>query len=378
MALAGAVALAIALALTVGPVPPALIAFGRALPAHRDLPKFLYVGEGMNASVAVTQFPLPTAPRMFHVSGKVEASTEHGDMRLQRLLGHLPALVHGKPKSVLVVGFGAGVTAGSFVLYPEVERIVICEIEPLIPANVAAYFRKENYDVLNDPRVEVVYDDARHFILTTKETFDVITSDPIHPWVKGAATLYTQEYLELAKAHLNPGGVMAEWVPLYESQAAAVKSLVATFLEVYPDGSLWTHVIRGSRGDDIVIIGQPGPTRVDVETLNARFDGPGYARVKASLREIGIKSTIDLFAGYSGKKAELAPWLADAQINRDRSLRLQYLAGIGKYSSEVNDIYLELDGLRKFPAALFEASEAWMEDLRQVLDLSRTPRGHPH
>lgn len=378
VAFAGAVALAIALALTVGPVPPALIAFGRALPAHPDLPKFLYVGEGMNASVAVTQFPLPTAPRMFHVSGKVEASTEHGDMRLQRLLGHLPALVHGKPKSVLVVGFGSGVTAGSFVLYPEVERIVICEIEPLIPANVAAYFRKENYDVLNDPRVEIVYDDARHFILTTKETFDLITSDPIHPWVKGAATLYTQEYLELAKAHLNPGGVMAEWVPLYESQTAAVKSLVATFLEVYPDGSLWTHVIRGRRGDDIVIIGQPGPTRVDVETLNARFDGPGYARVKESLREIGIKSTIDLFAGYSGQKTELAPWLADAQINRDRSLRLQYLAGIGKYSSEVDDIYLELDGLRKFPAALFEASDAWMEDLRQVLDLSRIPRGHPH
>jgi spermidine synthase len=378
LALAGALTVAIALAMTVGPVPPALIAFGRALPTHPDLPNFLYVGEGMNSSVAVTQFPLPTAPRMFHVSGKVEASTEPGDMRLQRLLGHLPALLHGKPKSVLIVGFGAGVTAGSFVLYPEVERIVICEIEPLIPANVAAHFRKENYDVLKDPRVEVVYDDARHFILTTKETFDIITSDPIHPWVKGAATLYTQEYLDLAKAHLNPGGVMAEWVPLYESQTAAVKSLIATFFEVFPDGSMWTHTVRGGRGDDVVIIGQPGPTRVDVEALNARFNGPAYARVEASLREIGIKSPIDLFAGYRGQKAELAPWLADAQINRDRSLRLQYLAGIGKYSFEVDDIYLELDGLRKFPASLFVASDAWKDELRRALDPSRAPRGHFH
>jgi spermidine synthase len=376
LALAGAVTWTVALAMTVGPVPPALIAFGRALPTRPDLPNFLYVGEGMNSSVAVTQFPLPTAPRMFHVSGKVEASTEAGDMRLQRLLGHLPALLHGRPKSVLVVGFGAGVTAGSFVLYPEVERIVICEIEPLVPAKVAAFFRKENYDVLNDPRVEVVYDDARHFILTTRETFDVITSDPIHPWVKGAATLYTQEYLDLAKARLNPGGVMAEWVPLYESQAAAVKSLVATFLEVFPDGSMWTHVVRGGRGDDIVIVGQPGPTRVDVEALNARFDGPAYADVKASLREIGIKSTIDLFAGYSGRKTDLAPWLADAQINRDRNLRLQYLAGIGKYSSEVDDIYLELDGLRKFPTSLFVASDAWKDDLRRALDSARVPQDH--
>lgn len=378
LAVAGAVTVAGVLAMTVGAVPPGLIAFGRGLPTHPDLPNFLYVGEGMNSSVAVTQYPLPSAPRTFHVSGKIEASTEPGDMRLQRLLGHLPALLHGKPKSVLIVGFGAGVTAGSFVLYPEVERIVICEIEPLIPANVAAHFRKENYDVLRDPRVEVVYDDARHFILTTKERFDVITSDPIHPWVKGAATLYTQEYLALARAHLKPGGVMAEWVPLYESQTAAVKSLVATFFEVFPDGSMWTHAVRGGRGDDVVIIGPPGPTRVDVEALNERFNGPAYARVRESLREIGITSTIELFAGYLGRKAELAPWLADAQINRDRSLRLQYLAGMGRYAFEMDDIYLELDRLRKFPASLFVAGEAWTDELRRALDPSRARRGRFH
>jgi spermidine synthase len=378
LGLAGALTLAIALATSVGPVPPALIAYGRELPTRRDLPNFLYVGEGMNASVAVTQFPLPSAPRAFHVSGKVEASTEPGDMRLQRLLGHLPALLHRQPKSVLVVGFGAGVTAGSFVLYPEVERIVICEIEPLVPAKVAAHFTKENYDVLNDPRVQVVYDDARHFMLTTKEKFDIITSDPVHPWVKGAATLYTQEYLALARARLNPGGVMAQWVPLYESGSAGVKSLVATFFEVFPGGSMWTHVVRERRGDDIVIIGQPGPTRVDVEALNARFTGPGYARVKASLREVGIRSLIDLFAGYSGRKEELAPWLAGAEINRDRNLRLQYLAGIGKYSFEMDEIYTELDRLRKFPESLILAGDAWKEELRRALEAPRPLAGHYH
>ncbi len=380
LALAGALTTAVLLAMSIGPVPPALIAYGRMLPAFRpdDLPNFHYVGEGMNASVAVTQFPLRGSPRRFHVSGKIEASTEPGDMRIQRMLGHLPALVHDKPKTVLVVGFGAGITAGTFVLYPEVERIVICEIEPLIPKNVAGYFRKENYDVLDDPRVEVMYDDARHFILTTKEKFDVITSDPIHPWVKGAATLYTQEYLALAKAHLNPGGVMAEWVPLYENSVAGVKSLLATFFEVYPDASMWTHIVRATRGDDIVIIGQPGPTRVNVEALEARFNGPAYARVKASLREIGIKSTIQLFAGYSGQKAPLAPWLADAQLNRDRNLRLQYLAGIGKYSFEMEEIYRELDGLKKFPDSLFVASRAWKDELRRTIDASPAPKRHFH
>src|SRR5204863_490094 len=84
-------------------------------------------------------------------------------------------------------------------------------------ATIAPYFSNENYNVVNDPRVEIVYDDARHFILTTNEKFDIITSDPIHPWVKGAAALYTKEHFEQVKAHLNPGGVVTQWVPLYQS-----------------------------------------------------------------------------------------------------------------------------------------------------------------
>jgi spermidine synthase len=371
LAVAAALTLAVALAMTLGPVPPSLIAYGRSLATIHRLPEFLYVGEGMNASVAVTKFPTRGAPRMFHVNGKIEASSEPGDMRNQRLLGHLPALLHPKPRSVLVVGFGAGVTAGSFVLYPEVERIVICEIEPIIPANVAAHFRKENYDVLSDPRVEIVHDDARHFILTTSEKFDIITSDPVHPWVKGAATLYTQEYLALARAHLNPGGIMVEWVPLYENAISGVKSLVATFFQAFPEGSMWTHIVRQRRGDDAVIVGQARPTRIDVEALNARLASPGYARVKQSLHETGIDSLIDLFAGYTGQREEIEPWLAGAEVNRDRNLRLQYLAGMGRYSIQADDIFLELDRLRTFPESLFIASDAWKEELRLALDPSR-------
>ena len=200
---------------------------------------YLYVGEGMNSSIAVSD--LASGIRHFHVSGKVEASTEPQDMRLQRMLGHIPALVHPSPRSVLVVGFGAGVTAGSFIPYPELQRIVICEIEPLIPEHVAPYFGEENYHVLHDPRVQVFYDDARHFVLTTPEKFDIITSDPIHPWVKGAATLYTKEYFELVKRHLNPGGVVTQWVPLYESNPDVVKSEIATFFDAFPHGTIWAN-----------------------------------------------------------------------------------------------------------------------------------------
>jgi spermidine synthase len=103
----------------------------------------------MNSSIAISQWS--DGARFFHVSGKVEASTEPHDMRLQRMLGHISALYHAKPQSVLIVGFGAGVTAGSFVLHPDIKRIVICEIEPLIPPAASQFFAAQNYNLLNDP-----------------------------------------------------------------------------------------------------------------------------------------------------------------------------------------------------------------------------------
>jgi spermidine synthase len=366
--IAGMVVLAALLAVSVAAVPPGLIGYGRFLATYTSLPTFLFTGEGMNSSIAVSE--LANGYRNFHVSGKVEASTEPQDMRLQRLLGHLSALVQGDPRSVLVVGFGAGVTAGSFVLYPGIKRIVICELEPLIPRSVGPYFSKQNYDVLQDPRVELVYDDARHFILTTKEKFDIITSDPIHPWVRGAATLYTREYLELARRHLNPGGVMTEWVPLYESHADAVKSEIATFFEAFPGGTVWANNEDG-HGYDLVMLGQPGPTHIDVGAITQRLSDPVNARIVSSLEEVGISSLFDLFGSYAGQRSDLAPWLKDAVINRDRNLKLQYIAGLENNSYDNASIFDEFTQYRHFPEDLFVASEDWKATLSGEAGLKR-------
>jgi len=345
---------------SVAAVPPVLVAYGRYAPTY-DPPKALYVGEGMNASVAVTE--LDNGVRNFHVSGKVEASTEPQDMRLQRMLGHLTALLHNEPRTVLVVGFGAGVTAGTFVNYPSVERIVICEIEPLIPRVVSTYFGDVNYNVLADPRVEVVYDDARHYILTTDETFDVITSDPIHPWVKGAATLYSTEYFELAKKHLNPGGVMTQWVPLYESSEPVVKTEIATFFHAFPNGTIWGNDINGG-GYDIVLAGHTEPTNIDLDALDARMKRPDYTAVASSLSDVGFWSWLDLLSTYAGRASDLAPWLADAEINRDRSLHLMYLAGMAPNLYENESIYSDMLRYRRFPEDLFTGSSGLRDALR--------------
>ncbi len=349
----GVATLAVALAWSMPTIPAGLIAYGRYLASRTQVADALYVGEGMNSTVAVTLLDGDIVS--FHVCGKVEASTEPADMRLQRMLGHLSALLHPKPRSILVVGCGAGVTAGTFVLHPDVERIVLCEIEPLIPQIAAGFFGKENYNVLHDPRVEVVYDDARHYVLTTHEKFDVITSDPIHPWVRGSAALYTREYFELCKRHLNPGGVVTQWVPLYESSPEVVKSEMATFFGAFPDGTIWSNDINGE-GYDVVLLGRAAPVQIDVDALTRRLERRDHLAVVQSLAEVKFASALELLSTYAGQASDLQDWLRTAQINTDRNLRLQYLAGLGLNAYEGTPIYKEMLSYRTFPESLFIAS----------------------
>jgi spermidine synthase len=359
------------LAWSVPAVPWELIAFGRFLPTHEDDWKMLYVGEGINASIAVTE--VPTGARNFHVSGKVEASSDGRDMRLQRMLGHLPALLHSAPRSVLIVGFGAGVTSGSFVVHPEVQQISICEIEPLIPHAVAPFFAKENHEVLRDPRVEIIHDDARHYVLSSPRRFDIITSDPIHPWVKGSAALYTREYFELCKRHLNPGGFISQWVPLYESNVNVVKSEIATFFQVFPNGTIWSNDDNG-QGYDIVLLGQAEALAVDADEIQARLDQADYARVKKSLEEVGFRTSVGLLRSYAGRASDLAPWLVDAQINRDRNLRLQYLAGLELNTNQSDAIHEAMMDYVRLPENLLVGTG--MRSVALRVAIRRSIRAH--
>jgi spermidine synthase len=353
---------------TVAPVPWLAVAYGRRMILQTDPGRALYVGEGRNYSVAVSE--PPDGDRYFHVAGKVEASTALADMRLQRMLGNLPALFHPDVKSVLVVGFGAGVTAGSFVLQPTVEKIAICELERLVPPAADKYFRKENYDVENDRRTTIHYDDARHVILTSKEKFDIITSDPIHPWVKGMSSLYSRQYFELVKQHLRPGGIVTQWVPLYESDIATVKSELATFFDAFPNGTVWGNTINGL-GNDLVLLGQVEPLQVNVDALQDRWSRAEYARVTQSMGGVNFHSATDVLATYAGRASDLKPWLASADINDDMSMRLQYLAGIGLNFDDPGSIYADILRYRRFPRELFTGSEQRVRSLEDQLKINR-------
>jgi spermidine synthase len=348
----------------VQPLPARLVQYGRFANVRGATNRSIFVGEGMMASVAVSE--LPDGIRNYHNAGKVQASSDPADMRLQRMLGHLTTILQDKPSRVLVIGCGAGATAGAVSIEPRLVKETIVEIEPLVPKAAGDHFGQHNFDVIKNPKVEVVIDDGRHYLLTSKEKFDGITSDPLDPWVKGAAALYTTEFFEIAKQHLNPGGFVTQFVQLYESNEEAVKSEIATFLQAFPNGMVFANTVNG-QGYDVVLLGTVEPLTIDVDKVQAKLDSPEYARVAQSLREIGIYSARDLMATYAGSAKDLKPWLDTATINRDRNMRLQYLAGMSLNTYQADPIYVSMTRYAKFPEGLFAGSAETMDALRRAI-----------
>ncbi len=272
------------------PISKLLVAYGRYAATWVGKGRIVYAGEGMNSSVAVASFP--NGVLTFHVAGKIQASSVPRDMRLQRMLGHLTTLTQATPRSILVIGCGAGITAGAVSIDPRVERVTIVEIEPLVPQAASTWFSQQNFDVLRNPRVRLRIDDGRHYLLTTKERFDGITVDPLDPWVKGAANLYTREFFQVVKQHLNPGGVVTMYIQLFETNQDAVRSAIATFFDVFPNGTIWGNTYEG-KGHDMVLLGcQAAPLRIDLDAMEQRFGyrggSSGDTKIPQSLAENGM------------------------------------------------------------------------------------------
>jgi spermidine synthase len=361
-----AVVLAGLLISTVPTIARVLIAYGRYAATWVGKGEIVYAGEGLNSSVAVSTFP--NGVLTFHVAGKIQASNVPRDMRLQRMLGHLTTLTDNHPRSILVIGCGAGITAGAVSIDPRVERETIVEIEPLVPRAAAKYFAEPNFNVLRNPKVQIRIDDGRHYLLTTQERFDGITIDPLDPWVKGAANLYTQEFLEVMKQHLNPGGVVTIYVQLFETSLDAVKSTVATFFEVFPNATIWGNPYQG-RGHDMLLLGQVEPLRIDLDEMEQRagYRSGDAGKIGQSLSEIGMNSPVDLFATYAGRRSDLTEWLRNVPMNRDRNLRMQYLAGLGLNLDDAAAIYAGMLAYRRFPDDLFVSAEGRVDSLRRAI-----------
>src|SRR5262249_32306814 len=149
------------------------------------------------------------------INGKPDAGT-YLDVGNQLLLAHLPLLAKPEAKDVFVLGFGSGMTAGAALDYP-IERLDLGEnCEPVIQA--APLFGDWNRHVLKDPRTHLWLEDARTVLKLRPQQYDVIITEPSNPWAVGVGSVFSHEFYELAASRLKPGGVMAQWFHLYETQ----------------------------------------------------------------------------------------------------------------------------------------------------------------
>lgn len=273
----------------------------------------LYYAEGQEA--IISSIRALNGEQALLVNGKVVASNRLGGQQCQLTLGHLPMLLHPDPRRVLVVGLGTGMTLGATSVHPGVQDLTLAEIEPEV-LDAARTFSSYNHDVLDNPKLKVVFNDGRNFLLTTGKRFDVITADPIHPWTRGASYLYTDEYFRLASNRLSPGGIMCQWLPVYELSTKDLKSVVRTFNNNFKYTMLWMTFT------DAELIGSNSPIVIDEEMLENRIRTAGA--VAADLRRVFMGSAKDLLSYFVMGGEQLENYGRNGTLNTDDNLYLEF------------------------------------------------------
>jgi spermidine synthase len=275
----------------------------------------LFYDEGIDATVSVEKFRGEVS---ILIDGKADASSGIGDMRTQVLLAQLPLLLHTNPDTVLVIGLGSGVTLGS----AETHDLGLIDCVELLENVVEAsdYMREYNQGCLADPRAHLIIGDGRNHLLLTRRSYDVIISEPTNPWISGVGDLFTREFFGLARKRLTQDGIMCAWFHTYHMGDEDVRAMVATFMSVFPNTSLWLI-----NDGDIILLGGMKPITIG-ERVEKRMGSPAVA---GDLERIRIGAAPDLVSFLVAGPAGLAEYAGSAgKLHTDDNMMLEFSAGL--------------------------------------------------
>ncbi|MBO9515191.1 MAG: fused MFS/spermidine synthase [Variovorax sp.] len=246
------------------------------------------------------------------VSNSGDAMTSLRYMRLQALL---PLLVQREePRSALVIGLGTGITAGALLRYPTLETRVVAELLPAVARAVPEF--SGNHGVGSDARIDIRLRDGRRELLASPQRYDLITLEPPPPSAAGVVNLYSSDFYALAATRLAPGGLFAQWLPLPTQNDEDTRSLVRSFLDVFPHATLWTTELH-----EMLLVGSFAPIELDVPRIARRLAQP---EVAASLREVGVASPAALLATWVTDRQGLERYAGDAPAVTDDRPRIEY------------------------------------------------------
>lgn len=286
----------------------------------------LYAREGLTASVLVADQP-EFENRYLAVNGKIEAST-NADMETQLMLAHLPVFLHRDPKSMMIIGLASGITAGAAATHP-LESIRVVEVEKAMePA--ARLFADQNYNVLDDERVVLSINDARNQLEFSPETYDIIVSEPSNPWMTVASNLFTEDFFEMARHRLEPGGIFCQWIQSYYLQTEDLRSIIAAFQHAFPNVLLFETF----GGVDLLALGSNEPRSLDLDRVEERMS---ELRVRMDLARVNVRSPVDLLPLLRLGSTEVRDLAEGAPRNTDDNARVEFSAPKALYLYTLED-----------------------------------------
>jgi spermidine synthase len=253
------------------------------------------------------------------INGRTNASDNFagdGDMATQVMVGQLPLLIAPRTDTGLIVGYASGVSVGSM-LQSELRSLECVELEPVTVKAAEKFFEHVNNRPTKDARLRLIIDDARTYLRVVPSQYDIIVSEPSHPWVPGVANLFTKEFFELGSSRLKDDGVFVQWVQIYQLSTDSLRSVLATYQSVFPHVMMF-RVGGVAEGKDLMLVGSRTPLSLDRVEERMRD-----ARIKAELERIGVRSRQDVETWYVCDEAELGPAVAGAPINTDDNMRIE-------------------------------------------------------
>ncbi len=240
--------------------------------------RLVWDADGRESGVALTVAVEPS----FIVNGKSDGAAR-SDAGTQVMCGLVPAAFHGSPSRALVVGLGTGSSAGWLAAIDSMKRVDVVELEPVV-LDIARVLAPFNHDAMRDPKIRITIADAREVLLTSRETYDVIVSEPSNPFRAGIASLFTREFYEAVEGRLAPRGLFAQWVQTYDVDPETMRTIYATLVSVFPHVHTWT-----TTSGDALLVASNDPLRVDVEAMRVLLTKEPYrSAIRNAWRTDGV------------------------------------------------------------------------------------------
>jgi spermidine synthase len=312
---------------------------GRLLASTRGGGRLTFYKESTGYTVAVLkQASGHHTLRRLYIQGVSNSGDAMPSLRYMRLHALLPLIIHtGEPRSALVIGFGTGITAGGLLQYPQLQTRVCAELLPSVVQ--AGSLFQGNFGAASDPRLQIRVRDGRRELVQSSERYDLITLEPPPPSAAGVVNLYSSDFYKLAAKRLEFNGLVAQWLPLTTQNDADTRSLVRSFLDVFPYATLWSTELH-----EMLLVGSLSPIKLDPQEITRRFN---QSPVTASLQEVGVKSPAALLATWVMDQEGLKRYVGNAAAVTDNDPHVEYAAWV--HPKEIKSVLPELLALRTVP-----------------------------